>query len=111
MMDVFNGANAVLECPIMQGNLYNHLDPYEFRWQLLSGGFISRVDDGLSNNNRDLTIFVDETTRSNQYQCVLVLSRCGITVSRRAGCPVLTYEGPFIQLEVFGKFFPCVFYI
>lgn len=107
-MNVFNDEIAVLACPIMSGNLFGLLDPYVFSWVLFdSQGFVRPIDSLLySNNNRTLTMFINDTTRSNQYRCSLRLRRCDI--SRTGGvprCPVQTYEGPRIQFEVFGKLF------
>lgn len=109
-VNVFNDEPAILTCPIPLGNLYNHLDPYTFFWEeapehaVLIPLHPSLVPQRYSNNNRSLTVFVNDTTRSNSYRCGLRLRRCDIiSTDSIPYCPEMTYFGPITRLRVFGK--------
>ena len=99
---VFDGAPTELTCPISLGALANHLDPYTFSWESLNPG--EDLVPVNANNNRTLTIFVDENTSVNVYRCVLHLRRCDITRTNGSPrCPTVRYFGYRTQFEVFGK--------
>lgn len=95
------------DCPIKLGNLHAHLDPYTISWEFINQqGFNVPVNftgsDSFSNDNRSLTIVLDDVTVSNEYRCVLQLRRCDI---RRSGrifrCNTQSYFGP--RTRIFGK--------
>ena len=95
-----------LTCAIPIGALADHLDPYTFSWEYNQLGFSIPVDPSqYSNNNRTLTIFVNDSTRDNVYRCVLRLRRCNIIRSRDNSfrCPVMTYMGDPTRFVVHGK--------
>jgi hypothetical protein len=83
------------------------LKPYTFSWQLFNAQNLSipvPFSSQYSNDNRTLSVRVNDTTRSNEYQCVLQLSRCDILKSNGdPQCPATQYFGPRTGFEVFGK--------
>lgn len=109
-VNVFNDESTTLTCPIPLGNLYNHLDPYTFSWEVSYEHAIpiplnpSLASQHYSNNNRSFTVFVNDTTRLNSYRCFLRLRRCDISVSNGSPrCPEMMYFGPLTHFKVFGK--------
>ena len=105
-ISVFNGVPTELTCPIPLGELADHLDPYTFSWEAVNqeGFSVPVAPSQYSNNNRTLTIFVNDTTHDGMYHCVLRLRRCDITRSNGSSrCPVLTFSGSRTQFQVFGN--------
>ena len=108
-VNVFADVATELTCAIPRGELADHLDPYTFSWESLNQqGFSIPVPPSpssqYSNNNRTLTIFVNDSTRDSQYHCVLRLKRCDITRSDGSfRCPVMTYMGDPTRFVVHGK--------
>ena len=106
---VFADVATELTCAILRGALADHLDPYTFSWESLNQqNFIVPVTPSpssqYSNNNRTLTIFVDDSTRDSMYRCVLKLRRCNITRSDGSPrCQTMTYQGGLTRFAVLGK--------
>ena len=95
---VFNGDFGNLECPIQQGNLYNHLNPYLFSWNEWEDSLFSPPVDPslLSMNNRVISVLINDVTGSKYYRCRLQLRRC-------TTCSVVLHNGPLMRFNVLGK--------
>ena len=108
-MNVFTDVATELFCPIPIGALADHLDPYTFSWESLNQqGFTvpvrSSPSSQYSDNNRTLTVFVNERTRDNMYRCVLRLRRCDIIRSDGSPrCLAMVYRGNLTRFAVLGK--------
>lgn len=97
-VSVFKNEEVTLRCPIPLGNLYRELDPYELSWVIV-GTPPEPVDSSqYSDSNRNLKVWVNDTTCSNLYACMLRLRRCNVP----GRCvDEMLYSGPTTSFDVF----------